>query len=91
MPSLFVRPSFSFTRPHTQLLDGDVPFAAAPDVFPPDRFNAGVLVVKPDRAVFEDLKAKAASKALGSYDGGDTGACMHDTALSFLVLTLFQR
>lgn len=23
-------------------------FAAAPDVFPPDNFNAGVLIVRPD-------------------------------------------
>jgi hypothetical protein len=32
-----------------------------------------VLVVKPDAAVFADLRAKAQSKALPSYDGGDTG------------------
>lgn len=25
----------------------DVDFAAAPDVFPPDKFNAGVLLIKP--------------------------------------------
>jgi hypothetical protein len=33
--------------------------AAAPDVFPPDRFNAGVLVVEPDAAVFAALLAAA--------------------------------
>lgn len=29
--------------------------AAAPDVFPPDRFNAGVLVVEPSAHVFEQM------------------------------------
>ena len=28
-------------------------FSAAPDVFPPDRFNAGVLIVRPDKKVFD--------------------------------------
>ncbi len=37
--------------------------------------TTGVLVIKPDRAVFEDLRAKSEAKALPSYDGGDTGAC----------------
>lgn len=36
-------------------------------------YPQGLLVLKPDRAVFEDLQAKAQSKALTSYDGGDTG------------------
>jgi glycogenin len=45
--------------------------AAAPDVFPPDRFNAGVLVVEPSRAVFEDMLARKSS--VPTYDGGDTG------------------
>lgn len=45
--------------------------AAAPDVFPPDKFNAGVMVVEPDAAVFEDMMARAAE--LPSHDGGDTG------------------
>ena len=30
-------------------------FAAAPDVFPPDHFNAGVLVVRPSMSVFKAL------------------------------------
>jgi glycogenin glucosyltransferase len=45
--------------------------AAAPDVFPPDRFNAGLLVVEPDAAVHAALLA--AAPLLPSHDGGDTG------------------
>lgn len=51
----------------------DVDFAAAPDVFPPDRFNAGVLLVRPNLVLFKDLIQQASSRALPSYDGGDTG------------------
>ena len=46
-------------------------FAAAPDTFPPDRFNAGVLVLRPSLEVFQDMMAKM--EATNSYDGGDTG------------------
>lgn len=46
-------------------------FAAAPDVFPPDRFNAGVMVIKPSQKVLEDMLAKV--DVLPSHDGGDTG------------------
>ena len=49
----------------------DIPFAAAPDVFPPDKFNAGVLVLKPDQAIFDDICRKLPD--LKSYDDGDTG------------------
>ena len=52
-----------FARP------GDL--CAAPDVFPPDRFNAGVLVIQPSMPVFEDMMSKIG--ILPSYDGGDTG------------------
>ncbi|CEM34465.1 unnamed protein product [Vitrella brassicaformis CCMP3155] len=45
--------------------------AFAPDVFPPDRFNAGVMVIEPSLAVYEDLLAKRT--VLRSYDRGDTG------------------
>lgn len=48
-----------------------VDFAAAPDVFPPDRFNAGVMVIKPSAERFAELCA--ALHTLPSYDGGDTG------------------
>ena len=46
-------------------------FAAAPDVFPPDRFNAGVLLLKPSKEVFQEMLSKLA--LLPSYDSGDTG------------------
>ncbi|KAJ0394735.1 hypothetical protein P43SY_003765 [Pythium insidiosum] len=53
------------------LFDRETQFAAAPDVFPPDRFNAGVLVVAPSAARFQELLAQ--TNTLKSYDGGDTG------------------
>jgi hypothetical protein len=49
-------------------------------VFPPDKFNAGVIVCCPDAAVFDDMVTKARDKLLTSYDGGDTGflnACVN--------------
>lgn len=46
-------------------------FAAAPDIFPPDRFNAGVMVIEPNAQVFRDMLAAVGN--LPSYDGGDTG------------------
>jgi len=49
----------------------DSDFAAAPDVFPPDRFNAGVLYLRPSVETFQALCA--ALHTLPSYDGGDTG------------------
>lgn len=49
----------------------DTAFAAAPDVFPPDKFNAGVLVLQPSAEVFQDMLSK--TETLASYDGGDTG------------------
>ena len=51
-----------FQRPH---------MSAAPDVFPPDKFNAGVLVVHPDAVEFHRLVSLGASTP--SHDGGDTG------------------
>ncbi len=48
-----------------------VDFAAAPDVFPPDKFNAGVLVLKPDATVFRDMCSRLSDTY--AYDGGDTG------------------
>jgi len=53
------------------LFEIDCDLAAAPDVFPPDRFNAGVLLLRPDRATYERLVALAPTAP--SYDGGDTG------------------
>jgi glycogenin len=45
--------------------------SAAPDLMPPDKFNAGVLVVEPSAAVFADMLSRISS--LATYDGGDTG------------------
>lgn len=47
--------------------------AAAPDIFPPDKFNAGVMVLRPCAHVLLDILAKADEGAITSYDGGDTG------------------
>lgn len=49
----------------------DFGLCAAPDVFPPDKFNAGVMVVKPDVLVYQSMLD--ALPRLPSYDGGDTG------------------
>ena len=56
-----------------QLLELDCDFAAAPDVFPPDHFNAGVLLVKPSLRTFKILLARTRMKEFASYDKGDTG------------------
>lgn len=57
--------------------------AAAPDIFPPDKFNAGVMVLRPSKAVFNDMMSRLPVSSLhgsavatvcnSSYDGGDTG------------------
>merc|ERR1711920_266889 len=52
---LFDRPSPSF----------------CPDVFPPDRFNAGVIVLEPSQALLAEMVAQIPN--LPSHDGGDTG------------------
>lgn len=51
--------------------DNEQIFAASPDVFPPDKFNAGVLVVTPNPILFNLLQE--VSTYLESYDDGDTG------------------
>lgn len=53
------------------LFDLDVPLAAAPDIFPPDKFNAGVLVLRPSQEIFQ--KMLLAVPKLTSHDKGDTG------------------
>ncbi|KAJ8608818.1 hypothetical protein CTAYLR_009358 [Chrysophaeum taylorii] len=58
-------------EPLEELFELRVDFAAAPDVFPPDKFNAGVLVLRPSGRTFEAMM-KAAPTA-PSHDGGDTG------------------
>ena len=45
--------------------------AAAPDIFPPDKFNGGVLIIRPLKKGFEDMIKQ--TKHLPTYDGGDTG------------------
>ncbi|KND03397.1 uncharacterized protein SPPG_00885 [Spizellomyces punctatus DAOM BR117] len=52
-------------------LDGDVVFAAAPDIGWPDCFNSGVFCLKPSRNLFEGLVRMATTG--GSFDGGDQG------------------
>jgi len=53
--------------------------AAAPDIFPPDKFNAGVIVLRPSKKVFEKMMLSLPNSKLEgatpltSYDGGDTG------------------
>eukprot|EP01041_Mallomonas_annulata_P000633 gene633-1225_t len=54
-----------------ELFDRECEFAASPDIFPPDRFNAGVLFVKPNEDTFH--KMMSLTSTLHSYDGGDTG------------------
>lgn len=53
-----------------ELFEREAP-AFAPDVFPPDRFNAGVMVIEPNRDIFETMLDKM--QTLKSYDQGDTG------------------
>lgn len=45
--------------------------AAAPDIFPPDKFNAGLLVIRPSDKVFKDMMEQRSQ--VNTYDGGDTG------------------
>ena len=40
-------------------------------MFPPDCFNAGVLLIKPDIEYFKELLSQIEKH--DSYDGGDTG------------------
>ena len=47
--------------------------AFAPDIFPPDKFNAGVICLTPCEGLFQDFMRQLADKTIDSYDGGDTG------------------
>ena len=75
--------------------------SAAPDVFPPDKFNAGVMVLCPSLDVFARMMAaagrgdggelvsggaEAEKDAIPSYDGGDTGVGRVYAALCFTCL-----
>ena len=44
---------------------------ASPDVFPPDNFNAGVLIIRPSMSTFRNILSF--SHKIEPYDGGDTG------------------
>jgi hypothetical protein len=52
------------------LHSADHPFAAAPELMPPDTFNTGVMVVRPSAAAHAALLAAAAA---GGHDGTDQG------------------
>ena len=45
--------------------------AAAPDLFPPDKFNSGVMVIRPNQAAFDNMMGQ--KSLLANYDGSDTG------------------
>jgi glycogenin glucosyltransferase len=52
-------------------VESEALIAAAPDVVPPDKFNSGVLVVRPNKQVFENMMGQAG--LLTTCDGSDTG------------------
>ena len=52
-------------------VESEALIAAAPDIVPPDKFNSGVLVVRPNRDVFENMMGQAG--LLTTCDGSDTG------------------
>lgn len=45
--------------------------AAAPDLFPPDKFNSGVMVIRPSQVAFDSMMKQ--KSLLANYDGSDTG------------------
>lgn len=45
--------------------------AAAPDMFPPDKFNSGVMVIRPSQTTFDNMMGQ--KSLLANYDGSDTG------------------
>jgi len=56
-------------KPLDNLVDHPSAFAAAPDTFPADQFNSGVMVITPSQRVFEELMAWNAQH--GTAEGGD--------------------
>ena len=56
-------------RPIDELIDHPSDFAAAPDTFPADQFNSGVMVVKPSASRFEELLDW--NRVNGTAEGGD--------------------
>jgi alpha-N-acetylglucosamine transferase len=50
-------------------LADDMPIAAAPEIMPPDKFNTGVMVVKPSAKIYSKLlEAAAANEKPDDYD-----------------------
>jgi hypothetical protein len=56
-------------RPIDSLVDHPSDFAAAPDTFPADQFNSGVMVIAPSRPRFEELVEW--NRVNGTAEGGD--------------------
>ena len=56
-------------RPIDSLVDHPSDFAAAPDTFPADQFNSGVMVITPSATRFEELRAW--NDVNGTAEGGD--------------------
>ena len=56
-------------RPIDTLADHPPDFAAAPDTFPADQFNSGVMVIKPSKSTFKELKRW--NEVNGTAEGGD--------------------
>jgi lipopolysaccharide biosynthesis glycosyltransferase len=52
-------------------VESEALIAAAPDVFPPDRFNSGVMVIRPSRQVHKSMQDHATILTTG--DHSDTG------------------
>jgi alpha-N-acetylglucosamine transferase len=52
-------------------IESEALIAAAPDIFPPDKFNSGVMVVRPNQHVFDNMMGQRT--LLTTSDGSDTG------------------
>jgi len=58
-------------KSHSDLPRGRL-LAAAPEIFLPDKFNTGVLLISPSHALYEDMIAKTKSM-ISNNDGGSAG------------------
>ncbi len=67
---IFIDADTIVTGPLTELIERPS-FAAAPCLWPPDRFNSGVMVIEPSRAELDRMLEK--TESLSSYDGSDQG------------------
>jgi len=66
---LFLDADTLVLKPIDDLLDHPSAFAAAPDTFPADQFNSGVMVIEPSARVYEALLAW--NRVNGTAEGGD--------------------